>query len=73
MAQFAEAFTVAYSLSNGSESDWFIDTDTSTHMTLDPSQLDTVEPYHGKDCVIVGNSDSFPITHTGMLSPSSKF
>ena len=42
-------------------------------MTPDPSQLDKVEPYHGKDCVIVGNGASLPISHIGMLSPSSNF
>ena len=42
-------------------------------MTPDPSQLDKVEPYHGKDCVIVGNGASLPITHTGTLSSSSNF
>ena len=72
-AQLAEAFTTACSLSNGSESDWFTDTGASAHMTPDPSQLDKVEPYHGKDCVIVGNGASLPITHTGTLSPSSNF
>ena len=42
-------------------------------MTLDPSQLDKVEPYHGKDYVMVGNGASLPITHIGTLSPSSNF
>ncbi|KAJ0009702.1 hypothetical protein Pint_33473 [Pistacia integerrima] len=55
------------------ESDWFTDTGASAHMTPDPSQLDKVEPYHGKDCVVVGNGASLPITHTGTLSPSSNF
>ncbi|RVW79842.1 Retrovirus-related Pol polyprotein from transposon RE2 [Vitis vinifera] len=55
------------------KSDWFIDTGVSAHLTPDPSQLDKVEPYHGKDCVIVGNGASSPNTHTGTLSPSSNF
>ncbi|KAL6330672.1 hypothetical protein AAG906_003283 [Vitis piasezkii] len=54
-------------------SDWFTDTDASAYMTPDPSQLDKVEPYHGKDCVIVGNGASLPITHTGTPSLSSNF
>jgi len=37
-------------------------------MTPDSSQLDKVQPYNGKDCVIVGNRTS-PITHVGTLSP----
>ncbi|KAJ0025135.1 hypothetical protein Pint_08816 [Pistacia integerrima] len=72
-AQLAEAFTAACSLPNDSESDWFTDTGASAHMTPDPSQLDKVEPYHGKDCVVVGNGASLPITHTGTLSPSPNF
>ena len=71
--QLVEAFNTSCSLSNGSESYWFIDIGASAHMTPDPSQLDKVEPYHGKDCVIVGNGASLPISHTGMLSPSSNF
>ncbi|KAJ0017556.1 hypothetical protein Pint_12201 [Pistacia integerrima] len=55
------------------QSDWFTDTGASAHMTPDPSQLDKVEPYHGKDCVVVGNGASLPITHTGTLSPSPNF
>ncbi|KAL6312085.1 hypothetical protein AAG906_015479 [Vitis piasezkii] len=46
-------------------SDWFTDTGVSIHLIPDPSQSDKVEPYHGKDCVIVGNRASFPITHIG--------
>ena len=72
-AQLAKAFNTSYSLSNGSEFDWFTDTGASSHMTPDPSQIDKVEPYHGKDCVMVGNGVSLPITHTGTLSPSSNF
>ena len=71
--QLAKAFNTSCSLLNGSESDWFIDTGVSAHLTPDPSQLDKVEPYHGKDCVIVGNGASSPNTHTGTLSPSSNF
>ena len=71
--QLAKAFNTSCSLSNGSEFDWFTDTGVSTHLIPDPSQSDKVEPYHGKDCVIVGNRASLPITHTGTLSPSSNF
>ena len=38
---------------------------TPTHLTLDHSTS-----YMGKDCVIVGNGASLPITYTGKLSPS---
>jgi len=39
-------------------------------MMPDSSQLDKVQPYNGKDCVIVGNRASLPITYIGTLSPS---
>ena len=35
--------------------------------------LVVVEPYRGKDCVIVGNGAFLPITHTSTLSHSSNF
>ena len=47
--ELVKAFNTSCSLLNGSESDWFIDTGVSAHLTPDPSQLDKVEPYHGKD------------------------
>ncbi|KAL6344841.1 hypothetical protein AAG906_002747 [Vitis piasezkii] len=36
-AQLAEAFNTSYSLSNGSEFNWFTNTSASAHMTPDPS------------------------------------
>ena len=39
-------------------------------MTPPHSTLDHSTTYMGKDCVIVGNGASLPITHTGKLSPS---
>ena len=38
---------------------------TPAHLTLDHSTS-----YTGKDCVIIGNGASLPITHIGKLSPS---
>jgi cAMP phosphodiesterase len=37
-------------------------------MTPDVSQLDKMEPYTGKDRVIVGNRFSLPVTHIGSCS-----
>ena len=42
-------------------------------MTPDPSQLDKIELYNGKECVVVGNGASLPISHTGIVSPSPDF
>jgi hypothetical protein len=39
-------------------------------MTPDSFQLDKVQSYNGKDCVIVGNEASLSITHVVTLSPS---
>jgi hypothetical protein len=39
-------------------------------MTPDVSQLDSIEPYTGKDRVIVGNGSSLPVTHMGSCSPT---
>jgi hypothetical protein len=39
-------------------------------MTTDVSQLDKVEPYTGKDKVVIGNGSSLPITYTGFCSPT---
>ena len=39
-------------------------------MTTDVSQLDKVEPYTGKDKVVVGNGSSLPIKYTGFCSPT---
>lgn len=42
-------------------------------MTSDVSQLDKVEPFIGKDRVIVGDGSSLPITHMGFCSPTPTF
>jgi len=39
-------------------------------MTLDNSTLEQSTAYTGKECVIVGNGASLPITHTGNISHS---
>jgi hypothetical protein len=38
-------------------------------MTPDSFQLDKVQSYNGKDCVVVGNEASLSITHVVTLSP----
>src|SRR3954462_15957025 len=40
-------------------------------MTSDAAQLDKVNAYSDKDCVIVGNGASIPISHIGNFSPST--
>ena len=42
-------------------------------MTSTQSSLDQSTSHIGKDCVIVGNGVSLPITHTGKLSHSPYF
>ncbi|XP_073261980.1 uncharacterized protein [Populus alba] len=67
-ANLAEA--LAYCTIKDEPADWYTDTGASAHMTADASQLDKVEPYTGKDKVIVGNGSSLPITYTGSCSPT---
>ncbi|XP_075666058.1 uncharacterized protein LOC142635884 [Castanea sativa] len=69
-AHLAEAFTSSCSLSGNDASDWFLDTGASAHMTPAHSNLDHSTTYTGKDCVVVWNGASLPITHTGKHSPS---
>ena len=68
--QLAEAFTSSCSVSGNDASDWFLDTGALAHMTPVHLTLDHSTSYMGKDCVIVGNGASLPITYTGKLSPS---
>ena len=70
MAQLVEAFTSSCSVFGNEASDWFLDTEALAHMTPAHSTLDHSTTYMGKDCVIVGNGVSLPITHTGRLSRS---
>ncbi|KAG6775941.1 hypothetical protein POTOM_019440 [Populus tomentosa] len=43
--------------------DWYTNIEAVAHMMSDSSQLDKVQSYNGKDCVIVGNEAYLPITH----------
>ena len=47
-----------------------MDTGALAHMTPAHLTLDHSTSYMGKDCVIVGNGASLPITYTGRLSHS---
>ena len=57
-------------MSGNETSNWFLDTGASTHMTPTHSTLGQSITCTGKDCVIIGNGASLPITHTSKLSPS---
>lgn len=59
-----EAFNAVCSLAT-SHSDWYIDTGASAHMMPNTSVLDSATPYIGSDGVIIRNSDSLPISHSG--------
>ena len=58
-----ESFTQAF--------DWYADTGATAHMTNDVAKLDKFDMYTGKDYVVVSNGTAFPISHTGILSPTS--
>lgn len=64
-----EAFEASCSLNGIVASDWHLDIGASAHMSNDPSYLDQTTHYTGKDCVIVENGASLPITHTCKNSP----
>lgn len=61
-----EAFNQSCSVSESETPDWYLDTGATT----EPSILDHSNTYTGKDCVIVGNGASLPITHTSIISPN---
>jgi hypothetical protein len=74
-ANLAEA--LAHCTISNEPADWYTDTGASAHMTTDASQLDKVEPYTGKDKVIVGNGSSNILKeplHFGLkITPSTTF
>jgi hypothetical protein len=69
-AQLAKALTSSCSISGNEASDWYLDTGALAHMTSAHCNLDQSTSYTSKDCVIVGNGASLPITHTSTISPS---
>ncbi|KAI0511993.1 hypothetical protein KFK09_012627 [Dendrobium nobile] len=53
--------------------DWILDTGATSHITNDPTQMLTAQPYLGSQQVQVGNGQSLPITHSGHgLLPTPK-
>jgi hypothetical protein len=51
-----------------STSDWFFDTDASSHMSQGSGNLSSLLPHSSSTRIIVGNGTSLPITHTGSSS-----
>ncbi|KAI0501744.1 hypothetical protein KFK09_016689 [Dendrobium nobile] len=47
------------------QTDWFLDTGASTHLTSNPSHLRTTEPYTGQSQVTLGNGHQLLIQYTG--------
>ncbi|KAJ9542859.1 LOW QUALITY PROTEIN: hypothetical protein OSB04_029365 [Centaurea solstitialis] len=70
MAHLAEAFSAACSI-NGDQSDWFMDSGASAHMTSSSSNLDSAKPYFGYENVQVGNGNLIPISHIGATQVNS--
>ena len=71
--QLVKAVNTSCSISRHENSDWFLDTRASAHMPPTQSLLDHYASYTGKDCVIVGNGESLPITHTDKISHCPAF
>lgn len=53
------------STSTPGQSNWYLDSAATNHITTDVHHLDSYSPYSGLDQVTVGNGASLPIHHTG--------
>ncbi|KAI5316471.1 hypothetical protein L3X38_036178 [Prunus dulcis] len=56
---------------SSSNPNWYLDSGATNHMTHDARTFHSSTPYATSDQVVVGNGDTFPITHSGNLSFSS--
>lgn len=50
------------------DSEWYVDSGATTHITADLSNLQVQNDYTGTDNVTVGNGSSLPISHVGQAS-----
>ena len=66
-ANLAEAF-VACLIPNSNDSKWYPDSGATSHLTNDPEGVDVSVVYSGNEQVMVGNGQSFSISHTGSFS-----
>lgn len=64
-ANLAEFFTTSCNIVAPVQSNWYLDTGASAHMTPSSSSLDSIEPYSGNNKVLVGNGDELSISHIG--------
>ncbi|KAL3506609.1 hypothetical protein ACH5RR_031991 [Cinchona calisaya] len=55
----------AMTLTEPSESSWYLDSGASAHMIPHEGNLSLLKPYTGTDKVLVGNGNFLPISHTG--------
>nr|KYP63355.1 Retrovirus-related Pol polyprotein from transposon TNT 1-94 [Cajanus cajan] len=69
-ANLAQAFAASCSVDTSNQSDWYMDTGATSHMTPSSSQLTDSQNYNGTDHVFVGNETSLNITHVGSRSLS---
>lgn len=52
-------------LFDAQDTDWFLDTAATDHVTNNPSILQSLQPYTGSEGLMVGNGEFLPSTHTG--------
>ena len=71
-ANLVEVFT-SCSLNNNQASYWYMDTGATAHMINDIAQLDKIDMYTDKDCVVVDNGASLLIYNIGTLSHTPSF
>ncbi|RVW25418.1 Retrovirus-related Pol polyprotein from transposon RE1 [Vitis vinifera] len=63
----AEAFS-ACSIQDFNDSEWFLDSGATSHMTSDTEGVDQPAVYSGNERVMVGNGQSLAISHIGSIS-----
>lgn len=47
--------------------EWYADSGATSHIANSHAHLQSAQPYHGDDSVIVGNGEFLPITHIGSV------
>ncbi|KAF8407173.1 hypothetical protein HHK36_006299 [Tetracentron sinense] len=55
----------AMHLSDSENAEWFLNTGATAHITDNPGKLFNLNPYKGKDSVMVGNGNLLKISHIG--------
>lgn len=63
-----QANLAAFGSAGPDDSEWYVDSSATTHITTDLSNLQVQNDYTGTDNVTVGNGSSLPISYVGQAS-----